>query len=167
MDLFDLVRSMDLANPIYGMQETGLDGISKPRESIEAMAQDYLEGIRHVQPGGPYFLVGYSLGGLVALELAQRLSAAGDSVRLLVMVDSYPHVSQLSVGQRVRLVSRLVGRRAHRALKWIVRIRLNPAGTTELYRPRPSPPLLQPTGAYTTAPIQPGNCTAQGFTWVT
>ena len=134
MDLFHLIASLDFPNPIYGMQGIGLDGISKPCESIEAVAQGYLDGIKQVQPNGPYFLIGYSFGGLVAFELAQRLVATGDSVRLLAMVDSYPHVRYLSVGQRVGLFSRLLGRRACRAMNWILRVRQNHPGRIDLYR---------------------------------
>lgn len=127
MDLFELVRSMDLPNPIYGIQEIGLDGTCGPNERIEAMAEVYLDAIRHVQPDGPYFLIGYSLGGLVALEMAQRLSGSGASVALLAMVDCYPHVSHLSSVQRVRLLSKLLGRRTQRAVRWILRIGKSPA----------------------------------------
>jgi thioesterase domain-containing protein len=64
-----------------------------------------------LQAHGPYFLIGYSLGGLVALEIAQRLSAGGDKVALLALVDSYPHRNQLGLIQNARLSFRLAKRR--------------------------------------------------------
>jgi thioesterase domain-containing protein len=57
-------------------------------------------------------LIGYSLGGLVMLEIARRLSGDGEKIALLVMLDSYPHRSHLPFGQHVRLALRLGKRRA-------------------------------------------------------
>jgi thioesterase domain-containing protein len=54
------------------------------------MAADYLGQIRAVHPAGPYYLLGWSFGGLVAHELAVRLEQAGERVALLAMLDSYP-----------------------------------------------------------------------------
>jgi thioesterase domain-containing protein len=52
-------------------------------------------------------LIGYSLGGIIMLEVARRLLASGENVGLLVLVDSYPYRTQLKFAQRVRLYSRL------------------------------------------------------------
>jgi thioesterase domain-containing protein len=52
--------------------------------SIEAIASYHLQEIRQVQAHGPYFLGGYSLGGVIAFETAQQLRAAGEEVALLV-----------------------------------------------------------------------------------
>lgn len=112
MDFFQVVRSIQTPHAIQGMQARGIDGIDAPFDRIEDMADFYLEAVKDVQPHGPYFLIGYSLGGLVTLEMAQRLSANGENVALLAMVDSYPHTSYLSRSQRVRLGMRLSRRRA-------------------------------------------------------
>src|SRR5271165_4675034 len=111
MDFFQPVKHIQTGHPIYGMQARGIDGVDEPFEHIEDMAQFHLHAIRELQPHGPYALVGYSLGGLVALEMAQRLSAAGEKVALLAMLDAYPNMRYLSLGQRVRLALRLALRR--------------------------------------------------------
>ena len=83
------------------------------------MAEFHLNAIREVQPDGPYALMGYSLGGLVALEMAQHLSKDGEKVALLAMLDAYPHMRHLSLGQRMRLTARQAkrGLRIFRSLR--------------------------------------------------
>ncbi len=113
IDFFQPVRLIESDHPIYGMQAKGIDGIDEPLESIEEMAEFHLNAIREVQPHGPYILIGYSLGGLVALEMAQRLLAAGETIKLLAMLDAYPHMRCLSLGQRARLIARQAKRGLH------------------------------------------------------
>ncbi len=84
-----LARHMAPEFPLYGLQSQGLDGVSKPLNTIEEMASRYLEEIRVVQPEGPYYLGGYCLGGTVAYEMAQRLQQEGQAVGLVAMLDTY------------------------------------------------------------------------------
>jgi acetoacetyl-CoA synthetase len=99
------------------MQAKGIDGAEEPFDRIEDMAAFYLKAIKQVQPHGPYLLAGYSLGGLVTLEMAQQLTAVGEKVALLGMLDSYPDIRYLSLAQRARLVARLARRRATTTMK--------------------------------------------------
>jgi len=115
MDFFQPVKHIETDHPIYGMQARGIDGLDEPLARIEDMAEFYLHAVRNLQPRGPYVLAGYSLGGLVVLEMAQRLSANGEKVALLAMLDAYPHIRYLSLGQRVRLVAHQA-RRGFRSL---------------------------------------------------
>jgi acetoacetyl-CoA synthetase len=102
-EFFQLVKYMHSPNPIYGLQPKGIEGFEEPSERIEEMAEFYLRAIRHLQPQGPYILAGYSLGGLVALEIARNLRAQGQEIALLIMLDCYPDIRVLSPVQRVRL----------------------------------------------------------------
>ena len=81
-----LAMHMDAEQPFYGLQSPGLDGTSKPLETIEKMAEHYIERMRGVQPHGPYYIGGYSFGGWIAFEMAQQLTAAGEEVALLAML---------------------------------------------------------------------------------
>lgn len=117
IDFFQVVKHIRAPHPIQGMQARGIDGTEEPFDRIEDMAQFYLDAIRQVQPHGPYLLAGYSLGGLVTLEMAQRLIADGEKVALLAMLDSYPDIRYLSLAQRAQLVTRLATRRAANAMK--------------------------------------------------
>ena len=76
--------------PLYGLQARGLDGVGETARSIPEMAADYVAQIRAVQPEGPYHLLGWSLGGLVAHEMAVQLRTAGEQVAALVLLDAYP-----------------------------------------------------------------------------
>jgi acetoacetyl-CoA synthetase len=113
IDFFQPVKHIESDHPIYGLQARGIDGLDEPLERIEDMAEFHLNAIREVQPHGPYALMGYSLGGLVALEMAQRLTADGEKVALLAMLDAYPHMRHLSFGQRMRLAARQARRGLH------------------------------------------------------
>ncbi len=113
MDFFQPVRHIESDHPIYGIQSKGIDGLDQPLERIEDMAEFSIDAVRELQPHGPYALIGYSLGGLVALEMAQRLSAAGEKIALLAMLDAYPHMRYLSFGQRTRLIARQAKRGFH------------------------------------------------------
>lgn len=106
LDFYQLVRHIKTDHPIYGIQAKGIDGLDEPLERIEDMAEFHLHAIREMQPNGPYALIGYSMGGLVVLELAQRLSANGEQVALVTMIDAYPHIRFLALEQRVRLAAR-------------------------------------------------------------
>uniref|UniRef100_UPI003B8A87CC amino acid adenylation domain-containing protein n=1 Tax=Rhodococcus sp. TaxID=1831 RepID=UPI003B8A87CC len=72
--------------PLYGLQATG---VADPGSLVD-LARDYVEQIRTVQPEGPYHLLGWSLGGNIAHELAIQLAAAGADVASLVLLDSHP-----------------------------------------------------------------------------
>jgi len=112
LGLVDVVGKIDSRHPIYGIQARGIDGIDEPLASIEERAQFYLDAIRQLQPHGPYLLIGYSLGGLAMLEVAQRLSAAGEKIALLTLLDTYPDKKYLSLAQRALLSVRQTKRRA-------------------------------------------------------
>ncbi|MBD2857478.1 amino acid adenylation domain-containing protein [Spongiibacter sp. KMU-158] len=77
--------------PLYALQAAGLKGDAELPGSIEEMAADYLAQIREQQPQGPYQLLGWSMGGVVAHELARQLEELGEKVAFLGMMDAYPH----------------------------------------------------------------------------
>jgi len=110
-EFFQLSKYLHVPHSIYGLQPKGIEGFDEPSARIEDMADFYAGAIARFQPRGPYILAGYSLGGLVALEMARRLSASGEKISLLVMLDSYPHTNFLPAGQRVRLLVQRTKRR--------------------------------------------------------
>ncbi len=116
LELFGLVQRLDWNGDVYGMQAKGSNGTDEPLDSVANMAAYFLPAIKQVQPAGPYFLVGYSFGGLVMLEIARSMKKAGDEITLLAMIDSYPHISQLSLIPKLRLYGRLIARRLGEAL---------------------------------------------------
>jgi thioesterase domain-containing protein/acyl carrier protein len=103
VNLVKLTRRLSLVGPIYGLQARGIDGAGKPLSRVEHMAGHYLDAILKVQPQGPYLLAGYSFGGLVAFEMARRLSAAGVQVAELLLLDSHPHFKSWPRSERVAL----------------------------------------------------------------
>lgn len=84
----DLSRRLGADQPFYGLQASGVDGRRPPLPTVEAMAESYLAAIREVRPAGPYLLGGYSGGGVIAFEMAHRLTREGQRVALLVLFDS-------------------------------------------------------------------------------
>jgi len=125
MEFFDLVKQIQLPFPIYGLQAKGSDGAETPLDTIEGMAEFHLEAVRNLQPHGPYIFVGHSLGGLVAFEMAARVSAAGEQVALLAMLDSYLDPRLLSFGQRARVFVRRAKHSAARRISKALHSRQN------------------------------------------
>jgi acetoacetyl-CoA synthetase len=105
---FEVANHIETKHPIYGIQARGIDGSSEPFTCVEDMATLYLDALTELQPSGPYLLIGYSFGGLVALEMAQRLSANGNDIALLAMLDTYPHPRFLSRRQRRLLITQRI-----------------------------------------------------------
>lgn len=83
--LVSLARHLDAAQPVISVEPKGLDG-AEPLDSFEALAQFEIEQIRRFRPSGPYLLAGHCAGGLLALEVAQQLIAAGQEVALLALI---------------------------------------------------------------------------------
>lgn len=96
---------------MYGIQCRGLDGLSSPVNDIKKMAALYVDAIKAIQSEGPYYLLGGSMGGVVAFEMACQLQNKGDGIAALVMFDSYPPGSYSKSGLRARLEKFLTGSR--------------------------------------------------------
>jgi len=82
-------RYLSSDQPVYGLQSHIGDSHDLENRTVEGMASQYLQEIRAVQPHGPFFLGGYCLGGVIALEIAQQLRAIGEPVGLVIMLDTY------------------------------------------------------------------------------
>uniref|UniRef100_UPI0023B8DD9D alpha/beta fold hydrolase n=1 Tax=Streptomyces sp. 5-6(2022) TaxID=2936510 RepID=UPI0023B8DD9D len=85
-----LLRHIDDDHPVYGLQARGLSGTETLHATVEQIAADYLCQIRTVRPHGPYHLLGWSFGGIVAHAIATRLQEEGEEVALLAVLDTYP-----------------------------------------------------------------------------
>jgi nonribosomal peptide synthetase DhbF len=77
-------------HPIYGLQARGIACPDALPSTVQEMASDYLHLIREIQPIGPYLLLGWSFGGLVAYEIATQLQRQGEHETFLALLDSYP-----------------------------------------------------------------------------
>ncbi|GKQ38415.1 hypothetical protein ALMP_49470 [Streptomyces sp. A012304] len=85
-----LLRYVDGAHPVYGIQARGLARDEPLPRSVPEMADDYVARIREVQPSGPYHLLGWSMGAILAHEVAVRLQEQGQEVALLANLDQVP-----------------------------------------------------------------------------
>src|SRR6185369_15673404 len=86
-----LAQLLGEERPFYGLQAPSLIQVAEKEDnfaSIEARAAVYIQALRSAQPEGPYFLGGWSFGGVVAFEMAQQLHRAGQKVALLAMLDT-------------------------------------------------------------------------------
>jgi pimeloyl-ACP methyl ester carboxylesterase len=83
---FTLAHVLGSDQPFYILDPYRFDGLRVP-PTPEAMAADYVQALRRVQPEGPYFLGGFCGGGLLAFAVAQQLRAQAQEVSLLVMIE--------------------------------------------------------------------------------
>ncbi|QAU25224.1 amino acid adenylation domain-containing protein [Dyella sp. M7H15-1] len=113
-----LLRYLDDELPVYGLQVRGLRGEAPLPESIGEMAADYLAQMRRIQPEGPYRILGWSLGGLIAHEAAAQLQYAGEQVEFLALLDAYPFVidsaqAEANPPHEIRSILRFLGFHHH------------------------------------------------------
>jgi thioesterase domain-containing protein/acyl carrier protein len=80
---------MNPAQPVYGFNLRGLDGMDRPHTRVEDMAREFLNYVRQAQPHGPYHFIGYSFGGWVAIEMARLLLQEHEITATLILVDSW------------------------------------------------------------------------------
>lgn len=132
-----LARQLPASQPFYALQWDGLDG-RRGRTTVKAMAAHYLTEIRAVQPQGPYILGGQCVGGLISLEMARQLSAAGERAELVVLFDT-PNLDSpdFARGRRVPYWLELATMRKERSVRveilarWFLRLRIRPQHRTE------------------------------------
>lgn len=86
---YEFARALSPELPIYGLQARGAYGSQAPRHSVADIAADCIAAMRQRQPSGPYRIAGFSSGGIVALEMAQQLAAAGERVAHLILLDCH------------------------------------------------------------------------------
>lgn len=123
--------------PIYGIEAQGIDGSLPFLESVEDMAELYIRHMLSVDPHGPYRLIGYSGGGVIAVEMAHQLRRSGRSVELLAMLDTLaPQEAStpLSLADKICMLTKLDGaylarRMVHHSVKLKEKIETRLAGS--------------------------------------
>ncbi len=103
LNLRHLAQLLGRDRPFYGLQAKGLYGDETPHMSIKDAARDYIAEMKQVQPDGPYFVGGFSGGGITAYDIAHQLKAMGDEVALVVLLDT-PLPQRRPLGRKDRLL---------------------------------------------------------------
>ncbi|MFI2763483.1 amino acid adenylation domain-containing protein [Streptomyces echinatus] len=90
-----LAACTELHRPLFALQSPPAAPGEQGRQeaaphTVEALAARYLAAVRTVSPTGPYLLLGWSMGGLVAFEMARLLEQRGERPGMLFLVESYP-----------------------------------------------------------------------------
>lgn len=92
-----IAQQLGVEQPIYGLKARGAGTFAPPHESVAEMAADYIREIRTMQPVGPYRIAGECVGGVCAHEIACQLREAGQSVEILILIDtSVPSADELA-----------------------------------------------------------------------
>ncbi|HEX9982921.1 MAG TPA: thioesterase domain-containing protein, partial [Thermoanaerobaculia bacterium] len=127
-----LAQALGSEQPFYGLTYHGIDPQALP-STLAALAACYADAIREQQPEGPYYLAGYSAGGLIAFELARQLARAGHTIAFIGLLDTSASVERASPWKYYRKyaaivrrrpaaflvrLARAVGWRASRAAQW-------------------------------------------------
>jgi len=107
---YTLAAYLGKEQPLYGIQDPQLYDSQYKSNSIETMAAHYVEVIKTIQVDGPYNLLGWSVGGVVAYEMAQQLTKQGQVVNNLILLDTNaPHFgdgrnSNISISEKFRQI---------------------------------------------------------------
>ncbi|OOQ60759.1 non-ribosomal peptide synthetase [Mucilaginibacter pedocola] len=99
-----LAMNMDDEQPVYGLQARGINGVDEPLDVMEEIAANYVEEIVNHDPVGPYAVAGYSLGGMIAYEMAKQMLAMGKDVKMLAMFDTYADQTKIHTPPVIRFV---------------------------------------------------------------
>jgi amino acid adenylation domain-containing protein len=83
-----LARRLGDDQPLYALQQRGINGAASLHVTVEQMATHYIRAIKRIRRHGPYLLGGRCLGGFVAYEMARRLETRGEKIALLAVLDS-------------------------------------------------------------------------------
>ncbi|MBK8901319.1 MAG: non-ribosomal peptide synthase/polyketide synthase [Anaerolineaceae bacterium] len=92
-----LVQALPAQQPVYGLQSLGLLPHTPAQTDIASMAASYLQALEATDIGRPYHLLGWSMGGVVALEMAQQLAAADQAVGSLTLIDTFAPSGQVEL----------------------------------------------------------------------
>jgi amino acid adenylation domain-containing protein len=84
----DLAKALGEEQPFYALQAPSPERVGGSLATIEAIANLYLQEIRNVQPHGPYFLGGWSVGGVIAWQMAKQVRLEGEAVGMLALIDT-------------------------------------------------------------------------------
>jgi len=122
---FELARTFK----VYGVQAPGLSDPASTAASLGDLVDDYTARIRAAQPTGPYRLAGWSMGGVVAFEIARRLELAGAEVRLLALLDAPFAIPDAGPTAESQLAGMFLADATH-SLGWDPADRPDPAAST-------------------------------------
>jgi amino acid adenylation domain-containing protein len=89
VNFIPLARTLNTARPIWALQGLGIDGRFEPHADMGQMADLYCRALRQKQSHGPYRLLGWSMGGLLAMEIGRRLIEQGEAVEPLLLLDTH------------------------------------------------------------------------------
>ncbi|MCA1031292.1 amino acid adenylation domain-containing protein [Bacillus timonensis] len=99
MQYYRMAKRIGEDQPVYGLRYV----MDENLESIEEMAARYVKEIRSVSANGPYVLIGHSLGGVVAYEMARQLAAAGCEALPVLLDTKNPAAYSVALGLRAKL----------------------------------------------------------------
>jgi thioesterase domain-containing protein len=83
-----LVQQLSIDRPVVAFRPRGMDDPNPPHDDMRQMAADYAAALRRMQPEGPYYIAGWSAGGVSAFAMAEALMASGQEVKLLALFDT-------------------------------------------------------------------------------
>jgi thioesterase domain-containing protein len=143
LHLNDLARALDYPGPIFGIPVAGLDGGEPAYDRFELEAAHALGVMRKAQPAGPFQIIGYSIGGITALEVARRIRAEGDDA-FLALIDTPQNDHSWPFFVWLKFLTRRLGVTVFRKLRRMARRRSQrqgpPAAPPQPTRPSPHPP---------------------------
>jgi amino acid adenylation domain-containing protein len=93
LSFVEFAAELGSEQPVYGLQLPAF--IEPDQDGLRALAANYVEQMRALQPVGPYHLAGHSSGGVIAFEIACQLTEMGEQVGLLALLDCDPNVGKL------------------------------------------------------------------------
>jgi pimeloyl-ACP methyl ester carboxylesterase len=103
----DLAERLGPARPVYALQAQGVSDGREPLRTVDLMAERYVDEVRRARPEGPYHLLGWSAGGVIAVEMAHRLRAAGQEVAFVGLLDSSTPRADAAIPDPLQLYLRL------------------------------------------------------------
>jgi len=90
----ELSSCLDDERPFYGLQYPGIFDEITLLTSIQDMASIYIDAMQSIQKKGPYYISGWSFGGIIAFEIARQLKQQGHEIALLALLDTYAPIQR-------------------------------------------------------------------------
>jgi amino acid adenylation domain-containing protein len=85
-----LCKSLEPGYNCWGIKADQLEGYAPKNLNVENIAAKYIERMKMIQPTGPYSLLGWSFGGLIAFEMVRQLEQKKQSMNFFAMIDTPP-----------------------------------------------------------------------------